>query len=39
MEGFAFADVAKKPGQCTPEGQEQMEMEVIDQTTGEVIKL
>lgn len=39
MEGFAFADVAKKPGQGAPEGQEQMEMEVIDQTTGEVIKL
>ena len=39
MEGFAFADVAKKPGQGVPEGQERMEMEVIDQTTGEVIKL
>ena len=39
MEGFAFADVAKKPSQGAPEGQEQMEMEVIDQTTGEVIKL
>ena len=39
MEGFAFADVAKKPGQGAPEEQEQMEMEVIDQTTGEVIKL
>ena len=39
MEGFTFADVAKKPGQGAPEGQEQMEMEVIDQTTGEVIKL
>lgn len=38
-EGFAFADVAKKPGQNVPEGQEQMDMEVIDQKTGEVIKL
>lgn len=33
MEGFAFADVAKKPGQGVPEGQEQMDMEVIDQKT------
>ena len=39
MEGFAFADVTTKPGQDQPEGQEQMEMEVIDQKTGEVIKL
>ena len=48
MEGFTFADVAQKPGttlvdgQPLPDGtpeQEQLPMEIIDQETGEVIRV
>ena len=48
MEGFTFADVAQRPGttlvdgQPLPDGtreQEQLPMEIIDQETGEVIRL
>ena len=48
MEGFTFADVAQRPGttlidgQPLPDGapeQEQLPMEIIDQETGEVIKI
>ena len=48
MEGFTFADVAQKPGasvidaQLLPDGtpeQEQVPMEIIDQETGEVIRV
>ena len=48
MEGFTFADVAQKPGTTLVDGQplpdrtpeqEQLPMEIIDQETGEVIRL
>lgn len=51
MEGYTFADVAQKPGNMLTDGQspqegpdaapeqEQLPMEIIDQKTGEVIKI
>lgn len=51
MEGYTFADVAQKPGNMLADGQspqeapdavpeqEQLPMEIIDQKTGEVIKI
>ena len=48
MEGYTFADVAQRPGgmlmdgqpsQDAPSEQEQLPMEIIDQETGEVIRV
>ena len=48
MEGYTFADIAQRPGSMLADGQstqepvpeqEQLPMEIIDQETGEVIKI